>query len=121
MSIAKIDVDIQMSTELAHRWLKTRLAILESLGYLVSQYHLLKTAKGVHGWFHVYQALTDTEIAELQFLLGDDQKRCRFNFLRDEAGAFKQFNALFNKKYKRQRDLIFEERVHKFVWERSET
>jgi len=98
--ILKVDVDVKMSPELLHVFIMTRLKIIEACGYTVVKHRKTTTEKGYHFWFRTLEPMTDSEACALQFLLGDDQVRARFNFLRNEAGAFKQFNALFNKKLK---------------------
>jgi len=102
MSILKIDIDVKMSKDLLYKWVKTRELMAEWLGYPIIRMPIAPTEKGYHVWVHFRETLSDTEMAELQFLLGDDQKRCRFNFLRNEAGVFKTFNALFSKKLQRK-------------------
>lgn len=109
MSIAKIDVDIKMDRPLWDKFLATRKAIIERLGYILVDVKVAKTSKGFHFWFHLKETLTDKEMCDLQFMLGDDQPRCRFNYLRNDAGVFDHFNALFSKKSKRTRkNLLFD-------------
>jgi hypothetical protein len=98
MSIAKIDVDILMDEPLLTKFIQTRIAIIKTLGYTFRKYRIKRTAKGYHLWFHIDEKLNDKDSADFQFLLGDDQARCRFNYLRNEVGSFHQFNALFSKK-----------------------
>ncbi len=102
MSVAKIDVDIKLKPEAFKLWLETRKWIIERLGYRLEKVNIKETEHGYHVWFKIKEVIPDEALAVLQFLLGDDQKRCWFNFLRVEANAFKQFNALFNKKYKKR-------------------
>jgi hypothetical protein len=109
MSIAKIDVDVKMSYDLLEKFIKTRKAIIYTLGYTYVTHNITKTEKGYHIWFKIFENLTDKELCELQFLLGDDQTRCKFNFLRLEAGCFKQFNALFNRKFKNAQNKTLEQ------------
>jgi len=101
LSIAKFDVDIQMSEKLLEKFVYTRLRIVECLGYTPTGHQCIVSEKGYHFWIRVREVLSDQELCDLQFLLGDDQPRCRFNYLRDDAGVFRVFNALFNKKLKR--------------------
>jgi hypothetical protein len=100
MSVAKIDVDVRMSKSLLENFLKTRREIIRLLGYRMIEEKMQETQKGYHFWFTLLDNLSDKELCELQFLLGDDQTRCKFNFLRLEAGCFNQFNALFSRKFK---------------------
>jgi hypothetical protein len=101
MSIAKIDVDVKMDERLLYKWIITREAIIRRLGYTLVDWKMRKTKKGYHFWLYFREKLTDKELCDLQFLLGDDQVRSKFNFLRLEAGAFNQFNVLFSRKYKK--------------------
>jgi len=101
VSVLKIDVDVKENEALLERFIISRLWILEKLGYTPIGHNVKETTNGYHLWFEVEEELTDNESCDLQFLLGDDQKRCRFNYMRNEAGVFKTFNALFNKKLKR--------------------
>jgi hypothetical protein len=100
MSIAKIDIDVKMDKNLLENFLKTRREIIRLLGYTLLEEKIQETQKGYHFWFTLLENLSDKELCDLQFLLGDDQTRCRFNYLRLDAGCFKQFNVLFNKKFK---------------------
>jgi hypothetical protein len=102
LSIAKVDIDVKMSSDLFKKFVYSRFAILERLGYTLVAYRFSETEKGYHFWFELREELNDKELCELQFLLGDDQMRHRFNMLRLEAGMFNQFNALFSKKFKKK-------------------
>jgi len=92
-----------MDEALLERFVTSRLWIVEQQGYTLIGHNYRKTEKGFHFWFETLETLTDDEANVLQFLLGDDQPRVRYNSLRNEAGVFKDFNALFNKKLKRKR------------------
>jgi hypothetical protein len=100
MTIVKIDIDVKMDKELLYKFITSRIAIMKALNYTPCYYEYKETEKGYHFWFGIEEELSDKEICDLQFLLGDDQPRCRFNYLRFEAGCFKQFNVLFSKKLK---------------------
>jgi hypothetical protein len=100
MSIAKIDIDIKMDDNLLEKFIQTRKAIIQKLGYTYITHNITKTEKGYHIWFKIKEKLNDKDLCDLQFLLGDDQTRCKFNYLRLEAGCFRQFNVLFSKKFK---------------------
>jgi len=104
MSVAKIDIDVKMDEWLLTAFIFTRKKIIEAFGYTLTDVKVASTEKGYHFWFHIKEQLTDKELATLQFLLGDDQTRCKFNFLRLEAGCFKQFNCLFNRKIKNKQN-----------------
>lgn len=99
----KIDVDIpelKKDKTLLELFIQTRLAIIQNVELTPNHVRWTETQKGFHFWFTIQEDLTDKEICDLQFLLGDDQTRCRFNYLRLEAGCFRQFNVLFNRKLK---------------------
>lgn len=100
MSIAKIDIDLNMDEKLLSKFIETRIWIISALGYRLVSYRYRKTKKGYHFWFHIDKKLSDKELCDLQFLLGDDINRCKFNYLRLELGSFNTFNALFSKKLK---------------------
>jgi len=100
VKVAKVDIDLILDDDLRHKFIKTRKAIIHYLGYTFVAYREKDTEHGFHFWFTVAEDLTARELAELQFLLGDDVKRCAFNFLRESAGVFNHFNALFSEKLK---------------------
>lgn len=103
MSVAKVDVDIKMDQQLLSKFIKSRLAMLRSLNYTCRYYNYRQTAKGYHFWFIINEHISDKDLADLQLLLGDDQTRAKFNYIRVEAGVFKPFNALFSKKKRRKK------------------
>ena len=103
VTIAKIDVDVKMDNVLLVQFLGTRLAIIEHLGYHLKDVRWRETTHGYHFWFEIEENLTDNELANLQFLLGDDQIRSKYNFMRVKGKAFRDFNALFSKKVKKRR------------------
>jgi len=94
----KVDVDVKMSNSLLNKWIMTRIKILEWLGFQLIDFNYVETEKGYHFWFGVNGNFSPKTIAETQFLLGDDQTRCRFNFLTLDAKPFHEFNCLVNKK-----------------------
>jgi len=104
VAVLKIDIDYKMDKQLLREFIDTRKTILYSLGYEVKRVKYIETEKGYHFWFTIFQGigkkLTDKRKAELQFLLGDDIIRARYNFMREELGAFDTFNALFSEKIK---------------------
>jgi hypothetical protein len=97
-SVLKIDFDVKLREDDLGLFVLSRLKLLEWLDILVVSHHIKETEHGFHMWFEVYPKLEDGEIALIQCLIGDDQKRCKFNFLRNEANVFHEFNALFSKK-----------------------
>jgi len=100
VSVAKVDVDVKMDKELLGKFIATRRLIIAWLGYTLEYWRCAETEKGYHFWFKLKEELSDKELCDLQFLLGDDHSRCRFNYLRLEANCFNEFNVLFSKKFK---------------------
>lgn len=90
-----------MNDKLLRKFLITREAIIKSLGCSLEKVNISKTKKGYHFWFHIAEDISDEELCDLQFLLGDDQPRCRYNYLRLNGGAFDDFNILFSVKYEK--------------------
>jgi len=101
MSVLKLDVDFKMDKELLRKFVDTRFAILKHLGYHVVEIKAVETKRGYHFWVHLSENLNARERCELQFLLGDDINRVKYNFLRLNAKCFDEFNALFSVKVKR--------------------
>ena len=103
-NILKVDLDLKVPQKLLQKWINTRKWLLKRLGYTVTKVNYCETEKGYHFWFHVKEDLTPQEIAELQFLLGDDHNRARYNFWRLQINTFDKFNLLFNYKKRRNRE-----------------
>jgi len=68
MTILKIDVDVMMSNELFDKYIRTRIAIIEELGYIFKGIRWSRTSKGYHFWIEIEEDLSDNEVCELQFL-----------------------------------------------------
>jgi len=102
-NVLKIDLDVKVSQKLLEKWLETRKLILEHLGYTITKIRYVETEKGYHFWIHLKENLEPKEVAELQFLLGDDHNRARYNFLRLKFRTFHEFNVLFNRKKRIER------------------
>jgi len=100
MVILKVDIDIKMNKRLLREFIETRRVILSYLGYNVRSIVAQETEHGYHFWIDIEDHVDQKRKAELQFLLGDDQRRARYNFLRAELQAFDTFNALFSEKIK---------------------
>ena len=106
--VLKIDLDIKHEYaekyNLIQLFVETRKRLLESLGHKAIQIEVKKTQHGYHIWIELEKPVTVTEALILQFLLGDDHRRCNFNFLRlevDEETAL-LYNILFDWKQKRR-------------------
>lgn len=97
-NILKIDIDMRAAPNVWELWVQTRSLMLESLGYKVIRTVKHNSRKGWHVWIHLNQDVTDYEKALLQFLCGEDYRRSRLNFYREQNGQFKDFNLLFNHK-----------------------
>jgi hypothetical protein len=106
VSVAKIDIDVKMDKDLLVKFLETRIEITKALGYRLLWVHKEETEKGYHFWFCVEEDLSDKELCDLQFLLGDDIVRHQFNLVRLKVGTFHSFNALFSKKVKKKVGMI---------------
>lgn len=96
--VLKIDIDVKPPKHTLILFLYTRKLILNDLGYEVIDFKCKETKRGYHFWFTVNKQLSPEQKAELQFILGDDTKRCFYNFLRSASNSFEFFNALFSKK-----------------------
>lgn len=95
--ILKLDVDIKVPKKWIELWKKTRIAILESLGYKVEKIIIHPSSKrGFHGWIYIKEKTTDKETNMLQWLLGDDTTRVFINMLRIKRG-FIYWNKLFSR------------------------
>ena len=108
-NIIKLDYDIKHEYFEKYvnfdEFIKTRIAILETLGYKVKKWEFIETRRGYHLIIEIDKDLSLQRIFELQFLLGDDQNRVNYNFFRLENWGekyAKYFNLLFTKKFKRK-------------------
>jgi len=98
VTILKVDIDVKLDKRQFDIFLDTRMLMLKYLNLNVLGYSMSESQKGYHFWFIVDKDLSDRECAFLQFLLGDDIKRYKYNLIRVEAGCFGDFNVLFEKK-----------------------
>jgi len=96
--ILKIDVDIKMDDALTDLWIATRKRIAEFLGFRIVDVRYRYTRHGMHFWIYLDKHLDAHTRAMLQFMMGDDHRRCFHNFIRLRLNAFDQFNALFGVK-----------------------
>ena len=96
----KIDVDLLIPKTLIGEWKRSRAAILASLSYDCVDVVLRPSdsRKGFHAFITLLSTrkLSEKRKCELQFLLGDDQKRCDINFNRIRLGV-KRWNKLFSR------------------------
>jgi len=104
MTVIKLDIDYKMSKQLLKEFIVTRLGLLALMNYHIVDYNYAKTKHGYHFWFKIIEQLTEQRLAEIQFLLGDDIRRARFNFMRAKINAFHEFNILFS--FKKSKKLL---------------
>jgi len=108
--IIKIDIDLshknfQFLTN-ENEFISTRIAIVEKLGYKVTNYKILKSKHGYHIYIYLDKDVTMKEMIKMQFLLGDDVHRVTYNIMRLKSFGEKYalyFNILFAKKFKRKK------------------
>jgi hypothetical protein len=98
VTVLKVDVDVKLDDEQLKTFIDSRILILRYLGFNEIHYTMSETQKGYHFWFIVQEDLDDKNCAFIQFLLGDDIKRYKYNLIRVEANCFKDFNVLFQEK-----------------------
>jgi len=98
MTVIKLDIDYKMDKRLLREFIETRLGLLALMNYHIVDYNYAKTKHGYHFWFKIAEQLSEQRLAEVQFLLGDDIKRARFNFMRAKMNVFNEFNILFSRK-----------------------
>lgn len=100
--ILKIDLDLKPRPHELALWESSRVVILSTVGYHVVSITKVHTRKGWHFWISILEELTDYEVALLQFLCGDDPRRTRLNFYREDYNSFGKFNILFSRKDQRE-------------------
>jgi hypothetical protein len=90
-----IDKDCVVTRSLMHDWVRMAIAACKTYGVTVQS---VITNPSLRKGFHIRLAITPPIYAELawrlQFLLGDDAKRCSLNRARMNAG-FDEWNKLF--------------------------
>lgn len=100
----KIDIDIDLPRKWLELYIKSRIALLKSIGYTVDKiiYKKSSSKKGYHFWIHLKEDVKDdNELNMLQFLCGDDPVRVKINMIRIKTGH-REWNVLFDivmKKY----------------------
>jgi len=104
MTVIKLDIDYKMNKQLLKEFIETRLGLLALMNYHIEDYNYTKTKHGYHFWFKIIEQLTEQRLAEIQFLLGDDIRRAKFNFMRAKINAFNEFNILFS--FKKSKKLL---------------
>ena len=108
--VIKVDIDLShknfdfLTNE--NEFISTRIAIIEKLGYKVTNYKIFKSKHGYHFYFYINKDITMKEMIKMQFLLGDDVHRVTYNIMRLKSFGEKYalyFNILFSKKFKRKK------------------
>jgi hypothetical protein len=115
VTVLKVDVDVKLLPEDLKVFIDTRILILRYLGFERVGCTMSETQKGYHFWFIVDKDLSDKECAFIQFLLGDDIKRYKYNLIRVEANCFKDFNVLFEEKRYRGKLRKLYDRVRRVI------
>lgn len=102
--ILKIDVDYKLGKKWIEIWKKSRIGMLESLGFVVDDVVIHPSDKrGFHCWIHLdangsKMKMTPTTLNHLQWLCGDDPGRCIINQARIRRGIdWDRGNKLFSK------------------------
>ena len=116
LQVLKVDVDVPVSMYDYRGMFEKRVEILKRLGYQVEDARLEFSSSGEH--VHYIIVLRDPlptarDVYDLQMLLGDDQKRCTYNYVRYRVmgDASLHFNVLFAKKVKISRLEIFRHKM----------
>ncbi len=97
--IFKVDCDLKIPEAWLNLWIKTRKAILRSLGLKPLEINIRNSERGFHVWIHAESKykLTPTESNFIQWLLGDDVGRVIINQRRIARGMkWQEFNKLFS-------------------------
>lgn len=97
--VFKIDCDLKVPERWLKLWIKTRKAILKSLGLKPVEVNVRNSERGFHVWVHAESEnkLTPTECNFVQWLLGDDLGRVIINQRRIARGMdWREFNKLFS-------------------------
>jgi hypothetical protein len=109
--LLKLDIDVDTIFYDPNWLLEKKLEMLRSLGYQEEDAWWEFSPSGKH--LHVFIVLEDPipvkELFDLQFLLGDDQKRVYFNYLR--YSVMKEDAIHFNVLYTYKKSLTFSDKV----------
>ena len=103
--VLKVDVDIPTSLYSYREMFEKRTSMLRKLGYQIEDARLEFSSSGEHVHYVIVlkEPLANAkEVYDLQVLLGDDQKRATFNYVRYKAIGDNSlhFNVLFKRKMK---------------------
>jgi len=109
--IVKLDIDVDVDFYDPKWLLEKKLSMLHSLGYQEEDAWWEYSPSGRH--VHIIIVLEDPiptkELFDLQFLLGDDQKRVHFNYLRYSVMGEEAIH--FNVLYRYKKSLTFSDKV----------
>lgn len=98
--ILKIDVDLTLPKRWLSLWKRTRIVMLEELGFTVTDFIVKPSPskRGIHAWIHLLspKRITTQTHNMYQFLCGDDVVRVKINMNRTKYGI-RKWNKLFAK------------------------
>ena len=119
--IIKLDIDVDVDFYDPNWLLEKKLAMLHSLGYQEEDawWEYSPSGKHVHILIVLKDPVPTKELFDLQFLLGDDQKRVYFNYLRYSVMGENAIN--FNVLYAYKKSLSLSDKVRAILrhWFRS--
>ncbi|MHA1400314.1 MAG: hypothetical protein ACTSQE_08195 [Candidatus Heimdallarchaeaceae archaeon] len=92
-AILKIDLDCHINVFLERMWL------MKYLGLDVEKIEVYKTNQGYHLYIYTLNTLNKLEILLFEQILGDDNRRAAYNYLRIKSNAV-NFDPLYCRKYK---------------------
>ena len=119
--LVKLDIDVDVNFYDPNWLLEKKLQQLHALGYQEEDAWWEHSPSGRH--VHILMILADPvpvkELFDLQFLLGDDQKRVHFNYLRYSVMGEDAIH--FNVLYKYKRSLTLSDKLKAILrhWSRS--
>jgi len=119
--IVKLDIDVDVDFYDPQWLLEKKLEMLHSLGYQEDDawWEYSPSGKHVHVLIVLKDPVSTKELFDLQFLLGDDQKRVYFNYLR--YSVMKEDAIHFNVLYAYKKSLTFSDKLRAILrhWFRS--
>jgi len=109
--IVKLDIDVDVDFYDPNWLLEKKLEMLHSLGYQEDDawWELSPSGKHIHILIILKDPVSTKELFDLQFLLGDDQKRVYFNYLR--YSVMKEDAIHFNVLYAYKKSLTFSDKL----------
>jgi len=109
--LLKLDIDVDVNFYDPQWLLQKKLQQLHALGYQEEEawWEYSPSGKHVHVLIVLKDPVSTKELFDLQFLLGDDQKRVYFNYLR--YSVMKEDAIHFNVLYTYKKSLTFSSKV----------